>query len=200
MSIRFARRRHRTVLALALAATASLAACQSPGTDMILSDYIAPTYNPTLLNAAARYDAVPVEVVGNPFGGDPAALAEVVAESVRETPLASQIPFQPATEAMGAPYRLVVIFDAARSQGFASVCSRGSRRRADTAGPGLRMMMTYCLGSQTITSLRLRHGGFDTTEGPDTPAFRRLVQNATAALFPPRTEIRGNSGDGDGFF
>jgi len=203
LASRFALFRRRRALAPALAAlvsTLSLAACESPGTDMILSDYIAPTYNPTLLNAAARYDAVPVEVTGNPFGGDKERLTRVIADSVRETPLASRIPFAPATAAMTAPYRLVVIFDPARNLGFASVCERGSRRQAETPGPGLRMMMTYCLGRDAITSLRLRHGGFDGAEGPDTPAFRRLVQNATAALFPPRTEIRGNNGDGDGFF
>ena len=182
----------------ALLGGAVLAACTAPRTAMISREHISATYSSLVLNAAGRYDGVALEVVGNPFVAQQADVNRAVLDNVRDTRLAANIPFTLDPPDPRSPYRLVVIFDAASGISHPQVC-KGSRRQADTPAGGVRMMMTYCLGEKAVTSLRARQGGLN---GPGDPAFGRFVRNATAALFPPTTEIHDTGGrdKGGGFF
>lgn len=183
--------------ALTLACLVFLGSCTQHGA-LITRAYISPTYSPTVINSAARYDILPVEVAGTPFSGNNTRLAEAVVSAIRNVGSVANLPFAPAGDhpSPKTPYRMVVLFDAAPDISHYNVCN-GSRKR-DAAGASVRMMLTLCLGKDVVTSLRARRKGLT---GPEAPDFRRFVKNATAALFPRRDETRGDgSRDDDDFF
>ena len=176
----------------------AVGACTAPRQDVITRSYLAPTYGPTTLSAARKYDATPVDIAGNPFPVPDNLVKEHVVEAVNGAGAVGNQRFAAEGTDPRNPYRLVVLFQPSTTIGHPRVC-RGARTQAEDPGPGVEMMLTYCLGKKALSSLRARQSGFD---GPDDPAFRRFLRNAMSALFPPRNEIRRNGGrDGNnGFF
>lgn len=184
-------------LCAAAAVAAGLAACTAPKQDIITRSYLAPTYGPTTLSAARKYDSVPVDIVGNPFPVPDAILASRVIDALNTTGSAGDLTFTAGPADPKTPYQMVVVFDPSPGMTHQQVC-RGARRQTEDPGTGVPMMLTYCLGKKPLTSLRARQTGFD---GPDDPAFTRFVRNATTALLPKRNRIKDGGGpDGNGDF
>jgi len=184
-----------TLHLLAIALTAVLAACASQRGIVMTRSYIAPTYGPTILNSAGKYDGVKLEVVGNPFAAPDEAVHAATAEAIRTTGFASRLPLTTGEADPRSPFRLVALFSPAIDINFDDICY-GSRKQAATPPEKTELMLTYCFGEGALTSLRARRGGI---AGPDDPRFESFVRNATAALFPPRDETAGDGRDDDFF-
>lgn len=171
----------------------ALAGCAAGSMTVYTHEYFAPTYSPRLMNTAGKYDAVPVDIVGNPFDAPKPSLDAAVVDAVRRTAYGGRIAFtaNPSGD-VRSPFRLVAIFMPSHRIGHADVCA-GSRTLATEPPDRFEMMLTYCFGGQSLTSLRARGAGFS---GPADPAFDRFVRNATATLFRPRKEdVNGRDDD-----
>lgn len=180
----------------AMICVVGLAACATGQTAIITHEYFAPTYGPKLLNSAGKYQAVPVEIVGNPFAAPKATVDAAMMNAVRRTAYGGRIAFTANPEGeVRSPFRLVAIFTPSPRIGHADVCT-GSREQERQPLGGLELMMTYCFGERALSSVRARRADLG---GPDDPAFDRFVRNTAAALFQPRKED-GNGPDGDDFF
>lgn len=188
----------RPAVVIPLLLAAILTACASQRGIIISRAYIAPTYGPTLLNSAGKYDGVKLEIVGNPFDAPEELVDAAVADAVMNTGFASRLPLTTGEADPRSPFRMVVLFEPAIDINFEDIC-RGSRKQADQPAATTQMMLTYCFGDSALTSLRARRGGL---RRPDDPAFDSFVRNATAALFPPRDETgtNGRGGDDNDFF
>ena len=177
--------------AAAVVVTGTLAACASESFTTTTHVDRSGSYSPRLVYAASKYDAVKMDVAGNPFPGSGAAFSRVVYDAVSTTSVARPIPL---TLGQGDPdsgYRMIVVANPASRFDRHAAC-RGERRHADRTGGSVELLMTYCLWQRSITSLRARRDG---VTGPGDPALHDMVQQAMVQMFPPIDETRHGGGD-----
>jgi hypothetical protein len=140
------------------------------------------TYDPSKLNYAASKGPIYTEIVGNPFGVPDADVAGAVTSAMFGAHFGQNVRFTTTRDPENAsPYRVVVLFNPARGVAPQDLCA-DPRQPSEAAGDVLRVMAVFCAGASRETSLTGRVAGVRRT---DDPAFRHLIRQMTAQLFPP---------------
>lgn len=161
-----------------------LAAACTPGGAILTHQYINPLYGAGQFAYAGAGRDLRVDVVGNPFDGDPAAFGRAVTDAMqgRHFGPATHFTTTPGGDARSA-YRVVMLFDPPLSLNPMRLCDDPPSTLPTQAGQGrLFVFAAFCRGSKALTSVK---GGIAGAAGPDDPAFRDLVGRVTHALFPP---------------
>ena len=170
-------------LALGAVLAGGLAACA--GSSQIAYTYVSDNYDPSFLGYAASRGGMLTEVVGNPFQADKARLDSRVTDSFETFHFGPELPFftEP-PEDFRSSYKVVVLFNAARSANAARLCSDPERpqRTAEQYGETVYVLAAFCTSETRVTSAG---GSLAGAKGPDDPAFRRFMGQLSLQLFPP---------------
>jgi hypothetical protein len=170
----------------ALLAGAALSACAG-GTPVISYSYVVEHYDPEMLGYPASRGGLYTEVVGNPFKADKAALDTRVTEAFEAAHFGPPLDFVTEKPAADAAYHVVVLFNPARHANAARLCSSADRPQASRAPGEVGVMAAFCSSGSRISSTVGRVGG---AQGPDDPAFGRLLAQVGLSLFPPAPGVR----------
>lgn len=157
---------------------------------------VTPFYDRNVVTHAAKGGAFPLIVHGAPAASlAPQRAAAAVAQDMRLPGWFPPTPFQPAPVA-GAPsgdWRLVLIFNPARPISAREAC--GDLGRVPVApGPAGETVVraAFCTRDEAISDVTARAAA----SAPGTPAFRQLLDQIAAAIFPERNPtLQGESGD-----
>lgn len=169
------------LIVLALAAPA-LAGC---GLSRVVSSERSSAYTPmAALYAFSDRDAK-VEIIGNPFGGDSAALAEAVTAAMRgrASGLNTRFTTMP-NETARTNYRLAFVFNPVGYGSQGRVCRQPLAVEPPQAGPPYKLYVeaAFCDGDGDFTAAR---GWLDAATGLADPNLRHLIGDLTHSLFPP---------------
>jgi len=173
-------------LSLAMLAAGALGACAAAVTD---TPYLG-TYNPTTLNYIADKGPLYTEIVGNPFAVSDAEVGRAVTEAMYGAHFGQPVRFTTERDPNNpSPYRVVVLFNPGRGVTAAKLC-QNSQQTSEPATGNLRVMAALCAAGYRETSLT---GTIAAATSPDDAAFRGLIRQMTAQLFPPRNPNIQNS-------
>lgn len=135
-----------------------------------------------------------VDVVGNPFGGDQTAFGQLVTEAMQRQHWgpATNFTTNPGPDAREA-YRVVMLFNPPLTFNSMRLCGDPpSALPTENRQNGIALYGAFCRGDKALSRLR---GDIDGASGPADPAFRALVGQVTAALFPPDRRMDGDEDD-----
>lgn len=169
--------------ALFLSVLLASAAC-STGGPILTHQNIDPLYGAGQFAYAGAGRDLRVDVVGDPFGGDPAAFGRIVTDAMqgRHFGPATNFTTTPGADARSA-YRVVMLFDPSLSLNPALLCSDPPSSLPVQGGQNrVSVFAAFCRGGKSLTSVK---GGIASASGPEDPEFRELVGRVTHALFPP---------------
>lgn len=178
---------------LLLAAMAGLAACAGGGVRLTQQE-AAPTYSPGEFAYAGAGRDLRVVVLGNPFGGDPAAFARAVTDAMQGRHWGQRANFttEPGPSARQR-YRVVMLFDPGPGLNRYSLCDEPAESLPrDAAGEGVTLFAAFCRGKRLRSSIK---GYVGAASGTSDPAFRELVGQVTNGLFPPDRGLDRERGD-----
>ena len=170
-----------TSLAVAAAAASFLAACAASPT--LPHNYVYDGYRPAYLGYSADRGGLLTEVIGNPFEAPKTELDTAVTETLSQRSFGPQLDFftEP-PEGYRSAYHVVVLFNPAAEAAPAGLCRNPSQPQ--TTRPGeVGVLAAFCSGDRRITSAG---GSVAGASGPDDPAFRKLMGQVAALLFPSR--------------
>lgn len=170
-----------TAVAGAVTAAGLLAGCA--GTATLPHHFVYDAYRPSYLSYAASRGGLLTEVVGNPFDAPKTAVDDAVTETFGQRAFGPKLDFftEP-PEGYSSAYRVVVLFDPAPGAAPARLCREPAQ--AQDKRPGrVGVLAAFCSGDRRITSAG---GSVEGASGPDDPAFRRLMGQVSALLFPSR--------------
>jgi hypothetical protein len=179
-------------IALTGAMAGAVAACAG---GLINFSHVSDGYRPELLSYVAGTGGILTEVSGNPFEAPKAALERRVTESFEASHFGPDFPFfTEAPTGYRSPYRVVVLFSPAPHANGERLCSRPDRPRAPAAKGAVRVLASLCSSDSRISTAA---GSLAGVNGPDDPAFGRLMRQVSLNLFPSRSPDRN---DRDAFF
>ena len=141
------------------------------------------TYNPSTLNYIAGKGPIYTEIVGNPFAASDAEVGRAVTDAMYGAHFGQPVRFSTERDPNSvSPYRVVMLFNPDRGVAAADLC-RGSQPASAPVAGTLRVMAALCAGGHRETSLS---GTMAAANSPDDAAFRGLIRQMTAQLFPRR--------------
>lgn len=175
-----------------LAVLLGLAACA--GQPTIPNNYVDQTWRPDYLNYTAGRGGMFTQVVGNPFDVPQELVDQAVTSSLENRGFGPQMPFFTVPpEDFRSPYRVVVMFNPSEGTSAARLCSEPYQPQNPRAGQ-VGVLAAFCLEGDRLTSVRGSVAGAD---GPEHPAFKRLMSQVALLLFPSRPgDVNANEGGG----
>lgn len=166
--------------AIAGAATL-LAGCA--GTATLPHHYVYDGYRTSYLGYSADRGGLLTEIVGNPFPAPKTAVDDAVTETFGQRGFGPKLDFFTVPpEGYSSAYRVVVLFDPAEGAAPARLCRDPFQPQVQRPGK-VGVLAAFCSGDRRITSAG---GSIDGAGGPDDPAFRKLMSQVAALLFPSR--------------
>lgn len=160
-----------------------LSACA--GSPVIAPREVTSSYQPSELAASAGKAPIGVSVRGRPFGLTDQAAASAIAPLLPTSgPTAGK--FAAAAGPTDRPtHHLVFNFAAPIDEAAEETC-RGGRAGGGTAAPGDRILVqaALCLG---VSPMSWAVGRVDQASGPDSPAFKALIDRMGSLLMPNDT-------------
>lgn len=168
-----------------LIAALAVSACGS-GPVVLTHQETSPAYTTGQFAYAAAGRDLRVVVVGNPFGGQPAAFERAVTDAMQGQHWGQRTHFtiEPGDSARDA-YRVVLLFNPPDGVTGGALCGDRPPRALPDGDPGGRVGVfgAFCRSDKILTRVR---GTVDGAAGPNDPLFRELVGQVTNALFPLR--------------
>ena len=171
-------------MASAVIVAGGLAACS--GTSRISHTYVSDHYRPQDLGYAAARGGMLTEITGNPFDAPKEALDETVTTAMEESHFGPELDFftEP-PEGYSSAYRVVVLFNPARSANGAKLCSDPARPQEERQG-SVAVLASLC---STDTRINTAGGSLAGATGPDDPAFQHFMRQLSLELFPPQSPM-----------
>ena len=144
-------------------------------------------YRTSYLNYAAGRGGLLTEVVGNPFQAPKTAVDDAVTETFGQRGFGPKLDFFTVPpEGYSSAYRVVVLFDPADGVAPSRLCRDPFQPQVQrpVERPGkVGVVAAFCQNDRRITPAG---GSIDGAGGPDDPAFRKLMSQVAALLFPSR--------------
>lgn len=172
----------RRALILLAVAVPVLAGC---GLSRVVSSERSSAYTPMAALYAFNDRDAKVEIFGNPFGGDPAALADAVTAAMRGRSMGLNTRFTTTPNDTARPgYRLAFVFNPVGHGPQGRVCRQPLAVEPPQAGPPYKLYVeaAFCDGDGDFTAAR---GWLDAATGLSDPNMRHLIGDLTHTLFPP---------------
>jgi len=155
-------------------------------------------YSPAEFRYASENKDLLVEIEGNPFGRDAAALRPMVEAAMQPRHWGFDRPFTPRTRPSLSPgpsanldYRIAVVFDGPALEAPALMCERPKAPSVASKESPIRARMAFCRQDQLLST---SYGTLDEASGPEDRRFLSMISRLTRELFPQR-DFR----DGDAF-
>jgi len=175
-------------LSFAGLALAALSACAVGG---VTQPAYVGTFNPQTLSYIAGKGPLYIEIVGNPFPASDEEVGRAITSTMVGAHFGPEIQFTTERDATNpSPYRVVMVLNPGRGVNPNSMCRNSPQPVDSTTGPSagptagpLRVTAALCAGKYRETSLS---GSIAAVNSPDDAAFRALIRQMTAELFPPR--------------
>jgi hypothetical protein len=173
----------------ALAAALALSACAAGQVQTGYGD-ITPFYDRNVVTYASSGGAFPLVVHGNPFPGLTQTQAtQAIAQDMRLPGWFPPARFAPApvANAPSGDYRLVLVFNASPGVSASDAC--GDLRQiavAPRSGPETTVRAAFCTRGEAISDTWARTIAAEA----GSPAFRQLLDQISATLFPERNRDR----------
>ncbi len=170
------------VIAIGAFFAVSLAACSDA--PVTAYNYVSDNYSPRELSYAASRGGMLTEITGNPFDAPKAALDSTVTTAMEEAHFGPELAFftEP-PEGSSSAYRVVVLFNPARSANGVKLCSSLERPQAERQG-SVGVLASLC---STDTRINTAGGSLAGATGPDDPAFEHFMRQLSLELFPPQS-------------
>jgi len=186
-------------VSLLLLALFSAAACSTNATVLSPTSFYG-AYSPTVLSYASTRGGILTEITGNPFDVPQEELDQVVVRSMKGAHFGPAVDFiSTPPDEFTSPYRVVMVFDAARHHTEAKLCGLNHGIEAQP-GDHVRVHAALCANESPLTAVS---GSVGEADGPNDPRFQHLIRQITTNLFPPYNPDRRNTdrrGSGGGTF
>jgi len=170
-----------TGIAGAATAASLLAGCA--GTATLPHHYVYDGYRTSYLSYSADRGGLLTEVVGNPFDAPKTAVDEAVTETFGQRSFGPKLDFFTVPpEGYSSAYHVVVLFNPATGAAPARLCRDPFQAQEERPGK-VGVLAAFCSGDRRVTSAG---GSVSGASGPDDPAFRDLMSQVAALLFPSR--------------
>ena len=149
-------------------------------------------YTFTTLSQPARQGGMWVDIVGNPFNAPQGEVNAVVEYALTNQRFGPEFPVMadPPPD-LSRVYRVLLIFSPAINADLYYMCRDRDQPRDETKS-GVALIIAFCEGRRTMTSLRAT---IPEASGPDDPRFRTMMRQVSVNLFPPIPEKRGRDDD-----
>jgi hypothetical protein len=183
--------------AFATAAAAAVLVAGCAGIDRVTEDPPSLIYSLQDFAAAGDGRDFRVDIQGNPFAVDQQSFDRAVTDAMQGHHFGPRTHFTTTPNDTSKPgYRVVMVFNPATPFPNSVLCL-GQRfpTLPPNGGTPVHAQAAFCSGG-VATSLSAYLGQ---AQGPDDPAFRRLVGDMTLSLFPPTNPERNNSCSGRPF-
>lgn len=154
---------------------------------------VSPVYKAGEFAYAGAGRDLKVEVIGNPFGGDPAAFGKTVTDYMQGNHWGPRTNFTTTPGASAREsYRVVMLFNPPRTLVGMRLCrEEASSLPSESGREEIVVFAAFCRRNESLTEIK---GRIDGATGPGDPIFGDLVAQATNALFPPKRRFEGDRG------
>ncbi len=169
-------------IAIAAVGLALVAGCAKTGGPVTYDEYIKQNYDVGSLAGAVTGPGIRVSVVGETYGEDRTALSDNLAAILSESHFGPQVPF--ATRINDdedyRTFEVRFLFSPQKNAQAQTFCTDQSYRQRPPEVGTVEFLAAYCRKGRRINSVRGRIAG-----DFESPAFKRLIQQASKSLFPP---------------
>lgn len=169
-------------IAIAAAGLAFLAGCAQTGAPVTWNASIKDNYDVGSLDGAVTSPGIRVSVVGETYGADRTALADNLADIIRESHFGPRVTFasQIGEDESYRDFEVRFLFSPQPGAPAYTLCEDESFKQRPPEVGATEFLAAYCRKGERINSVRGRvSGDFESA------SFRRLVQQASLTLFPP---------------
>lgn len=176
-------------LAALLTSSSFLAACSGVVTTPA---YIDPSYEPALLSYAVKEGPIYTEVVGNPFDKQAEQVITTALQEAQFSGRPLEFVSQRPTD-YTSPFRVIVLFNPAPPANAAKLCADSEQPRLEQGRDRVSVMIALCDSDKRVSSVSGTVGNAATAAAP---GFGRLIRQAAAEIFSPRSiERRDDNGE-----
>lgn len=157
------------------------------------------SYDPANLAYLVKEGPVYTHVIGAPYPGEEKTVDQILTKTFHETQITGHsISFTTDASLAGkSPYRLVVLFDPAPGANPNTMCEDGFESATPPTVSGspdqVSMLVSFCNGERSDASI----AGWAPAASPQSPGFKKLIQQASLELFSNRSIERRGGNDFD---
>ncbi len=169
-------------IAMAAAGLAFLAGCAQTGTPVTWNANVKDNYDANSLDGAVTGPGIRVSVVGETYGADRMALADNLADIIRESHFGPRVTFasQLGEDGNYRDFEVRFLFSPQPGAAPETLCEDESFKQNPPEVGSTEFLAAYCRNGKRINSVRGRVSG-----DLQSASFRSLVQQASLTLFPP---------------
>jgi len=139
---------------------------------------------PSLFTYAAADREMTTVVIGDPFGIDKADFGRAVTDAMQNRNRGARTHFTTTPSDNARPdYRVLMIFDPVANPGQRTVCRDAETLETRADDDRVTLRTVFCYRDEALSEARTTVAKMD---GPDEPAFERVVANNTWRLIPHR--------------